>query len=588
MFWNFFVIFNCLLTDKKVYENAICLLNILGDSNTDSKSYVDLELKCDLETLNSAISKFLERHNTTIEELKQDFLDNKLDKFDVLREDFQKIKMLHFKEPSDALVKVNLSSKLPQWFDTLNDDQKKICSRIYELWGTYYKKYETLEDNQKDTYLKFDGNFFVLGGRFNEMYYWDTYWIVIGLVACDLEDEAFNLIKSFVNIIESKGFIPNGTRKYYLNRSQPPFFPHMLFYLYENTENQKIRNFILSKGLDAAIEEHRFFMKVKVTGEETENTFNVYKVHSDKPRFESYKDDLKTYKNSNYNENIYSNIATAAESGWDFSSRWLIDDNLLHTNDIINIVPVDLNAIVLRNEQIIHYFLNIKSNIKGYLLSTYFARQYRDVINCRLTAINNFLWNKNENVWNDFNTKTKKFTDKKFYISNLYPLFWMKDVSKNTIYSILYKYKQELFGFIGGIPVSGKSENEQCNQQWDYPNVWAPYTQLFIEFLLKSDEKELALHAARSFYLSVKDKFLNSGYFFEKYNCENLGKQGDGGEYAVVNGFGWTNGTIVWLIKTFNKELDIEFDHKESYEKIVKYLENKLQTQNEHTETTSN
>ncbi|KKO74137.1 hypothetical protein AAJ76_111000425, partial [Vairimorpha ceranae] len=139
MFWNFFVIFNCLLANEKVYENAICLLNILGDSNTDSKSYVNLELKCGFKTLNSAISKFLERHNTTIEELKQDFLDNKLDKFDVLREDFQKIKNLHFKEPSDALVKVNLSSKLPQWFNTLNDDQKKICSRIYELWGTYYK-----------------------------------------------------------------------------------------------------------------------------------------------------------------------------------------------------------------------------------------------------------------------------------------------------------------------------------------------------------------------------------------------------------------------------------------------------------------
>ena len=127
MFWNFFVIFNCLLANEKVYENAICLLNILGDSNTDSKSYVNLELKCGFKTLNSAISKFLERHNTTIEELKQDFLDNKLDKFDVLREDFQKSKCFILKSLLMRLLKLIFRQNYPNGLTHLMMIKKKFA-----------------------------------------------------------------------------------------------------------------------------------------------------------------------------------------------------------------------------------------------------------------------------------------------------------------------------------------------------------------------------------------------------------------------------------------------------------------------------
>jgi alpha,alpha-trehalase len=66
------------------------------------------------------------------------------------------------------------------------------------------------------------------GGRFKEAYYWDTYWIVKGLIACDLLDSAQRIVDNFILVIKKYGFIPNGFRLYYLNRSQPPFFSLMV------------------------------------------------------------------------------------------------------------------------------------------------------------------------------------------------------------------------------------------------------------------------------------------------------------------------------------------------------------------------
>lgn len=78
------------------------------------------------------------------------------------------------------------------------------------------------------------------GGRFQESYYWDTYWIVIGLITCDLLDTAEGLIENFIMSIEKYGFIPNGCREYYLNRSQPPFFALMVSSLVQAFRDKKL------------------------------------------------------------------------------------------------------------------------------------------------------------------------------------------------------------------------------------------------------------------------------------------------------------------------------------------------------------
>lgn len=77
--------------------------------------------------------------------------------------------------------------------------------------------------------------FVIPGGRFRELYYWDTYWIISGLLLCDMQKTARGIIENFIYIVKKNGFIPNGSRKYYLQRSQPPLFITMANSYYEKT-----------------------------------------------------------------------------------------------------------------------------------------------------------------------------------------------------------------------------------------------------------------------------------------------------------------------------------------------------------------
>lgn len=90
-----------------------------------------------------------------------------------------------------------------------------------------------------------DGRLIIVpGGRFQECYYWDTYWIIKGLLACEMLDTAFSLIENFILVIQKYGFIPNGFRQYYLNRSQPPFFALMV---------QEVAQALKNRGLSERI-----------------------------------------------------------------------------------------------------------------------------------------------------------------------------------------------------------------------------------------------------------------------------------------------------------------------------------------------
>ncbi|WUR04682.1 trehalase [Vairimorpha necatrix] len=575
MYWKIIYFITLILgtiVNSETYQDVICLLNFF-DKSKDLKYNVDLELSCNLEELEMAKQEILTKHQTNIKTIKKTFLKDGIKSIQHLEEDVEILKKKYFYQAIDSLESVDITTDVPEWILSLEGIQKIMCCRVFKLYKEYFKKYKHLEDSDQNTFIKFDGIICVLGGRFNEMYYWDTYWIIVGLLECDMENEAFDLIKSFVSIIKNLGFIPNGTRKYYLNRTQPPYFTHMLNAIYNKTSNSEIKEFIINQGLDAALIEYDFFMsKRSVTFKN--HTLNLYKVTKNTPRIEVYKYDLMTFVESGKNKDIYSNLASGAESGWDFSSRWLLDGKNLHTIDIINIIPVDLNSIMLRNEIIFVKLLRerkLTEDVCNKIKSLEMA-----ILN-RKKAMNDILWNNKEKTFNDLNIKNKKYTNSRFYISNIYPLYWNSDIKPLEKYSILLKYKKELFGYEGGIPVSGEYDGNITGHQWDFPNAWAPCTQLFIDFLLKNNERTMALHVAKSYYMSVKKQFIESKLFFEKYNCLFLGEEGKGGEYPVQNGFGWTNGTLIYIIKIFKTELEEEFDHMGSYNKISDYLTKKVE-----------
>lgn len=574
------------------YSDILFAVNFIIYKSQDSKRFVDMFLTRNFEEIACDFRKLLKEHEINLNHLKESFLLNGLSPEDhvslLFKQDLVKFVSRNFQEKETQLASSEVN--LPNWEDSLNitDRQRKALGLIGDLWSKYSKRNLSL-DEDRDTQIKIDGRFFIPGGRFTEMYYWDSYWILIGLLEFNMEDCAFDLIKGFTQLIKRFGYIPNGTRTYYLGRSQPPYFCQMLYRMYLNTNHQEIINYILTEALDQACTEYEWFM----TNRRVDPTLidggvlNRYFSDSKIPRPESYKEDIKTYMECTEEDKqtLFSNIWAACESGWDFSTRWFSNGRNMSTIDTINIIPVDLNALMLENERIITYLCHERMNLLRVedkktqsIIDSLSLNRVR-----RWESIQRWLFNDDLGCWCDLNIKTNTHTTSRFYFSNLTPLFYSSELlrdRRNLAYKILLKYSNDIFKNPGGVPSSGSLPNDHKQlhklEQWDFPNTWAPHVQMLTEFLMNIGEDKLAFHVAKSFMSSVMPKDAPVEKFLEKYDCSDADKKAGGGEYEIQEGFGWTNGTVVYLIKMFGARLDDDSSHEASYNEIIHYLRNKV------------
>lgn len=169
------------------------------------------------------------------------------------------------------------------------------------------------------------------------------------------------MISNMFALVEAYGFVPNGGRVYYLNRSQPPMLTQMCVvyfeYLMAEGEEEAAMAF-LSSALPILEEEHTFWMDThvaEVTVEGKNYTLNRYNAHCSFPRPEGYAEDVETATEAGVQQplepnQLYVDLASGAETGWDYSSRWFADHVSLTTIEASSLLPVDLNAILFRNE----------------------------------------------------------------------------------------------------------------------------------------------------------------------------------------------------------------------------------------------
>nr|XP_027205394.1 probable trehalase [Dermatophagoides pteronyssinus] len=205
---------------------------------------------------------------------------------------------------------------------------------MVKMWKYLYRRVNPNFDSECHTLISLPRPFIVPGGRFIEIYYWDSYWIVLGLIASGLLSVVRDSLINFFYMVERYGFIPNGSRVYYLDRSQPPLLSSMLRAYYHVSEDL---DFVI-EHLPLIEREYNFWMN-SLGGHVVELTDEDGKVHLlnrhysilGEPRPESYRMDLlvgevfeKKYSNDEaVKAEFYRSIRAAAESGWDFSSRWL-------------------------------------------------------------------------------------------------------------------------------------------------------------------------------------------------------------------------------------------------------------------------
>jgi alpha,alpha-trehalase len=383
----------------------------------------------------------------------------------------------------------------------------------------------------------------VPGGRFREVYYWDSYFTMLGLEQAGRGDLVDAMLDDFASLITRFGHVPNGNRTYYLSRSQPPFFSHMVALAAERRGPQ-----VYAQYLPQLRREHAYWMageqglrpntaSRRVVALPDGTRLNRYWDDLDTPRPESYLQDLQTAEEAPQRSpaQVYRDLRAAAESGWDFSSRWLGDRRSLSSIRTTSMIPVDLNSLLFHLEMSIAKGCELTSNPPG-------AREFTLRAAQRAQGIERHLWNE-AGYYDDYDWERAELRQGPT-AAMLYPLF-VGIASGEHAQRTTQSAQAQLLGR-GGLGTT----TYVTGQQWDAPNAWAPLQWIAIVGLRRYAEAELARRIGTSFLANVSGHYATSGKLVEKYDVDE-GHGGGGGEYPLQDGFGWTNGVISRLLDLY-------------------------------------
>lgn len=425
------------------------------------------------------------------------------------------------------------SPPIPQGLD--------LKAHIAALWPILTRPALTPEPGSSA--LAMPAPYVVPGGRFREIYYWDTYFTMLGLKADGQDVLVESMLENFEALVAAHGHIPNGARTYYLSRSQPPFFALMVG-LSDHTDAASRRT-----QLSAMQGEYAFWMKgadcVAATGAcdhvvrmPDGALLNRYWDARDTPRDESWAEDVATAREASDRPatEVYRDLRSGAESGWDFSSRWFDDPQNIATLHTTEIVPVDLNSLLWTLER------TIAAHCRA-LAERACVRDFDRRAGARKRAMNRYLWSASERRFGDWDRRTGRMTSS-VSAAGLYPLFtgWANRAQARET----ARQTEAVLIAPGGL----RTTNLTTGQQWDAPNGWAPLQWVAIAGLERYGHRATAESIAMRWLGTVDRVYRETGKMLEKYDVEEQ-RPGGGGEYPLQDGFGWTNGVTRVLLDRY-------------------------------------
>jgi len=434
----------------------------------------------------------------------------------------------------------------------------------------------------------------VPGGRFNEMYGWDSYFIILGLEADHREALAKGMVDNFLFEIEHYGAVLNANRTYYLTRSQPPFLTSMIRAVYENPASfpatpagRTAAKAWLDRAYTLAEKDYTTWTRPEhaagTTGLARYFDYGVGPVPEMADDSTYYPDVIRwliahpkeggdgfLLKASEHpdaaeaarlkltscdvrasvvcdrawaagyrlSRDFYIGDRAMRESGFDPSFRFGPFSGATH-----HYAPVCLNSLLYRYERDLEHVAHLLANPKDALRWDHRAK-------VRATAIQRYLWRPNEGVFADFDFTHAKASSYA-YISSLYPL-WAGVATREQAAEIVKKLN--LFERPGGLSMS----NTQTGTQWDEPFGWAPTNWIAVAGLDAEGFHTDAARIARAFDSSVDAGFARDGTIREKYNVVsgNSDVQVNTGYKVNVIGFGWTNGVYLKMKEVMNKPVN--------------------------------
>jgi putative CocE/NonD family hydrolase len=425
-----------------------------------------------------------------------------------------------------------------------SDLRQDVRAHIDSLWPVLTRGPDP--SGPYSSLLPLPNPYIVPGGRFKEVYYWDSYFTMLGLEESGRHDMAVAMVNNFADLIDRFGHIPNGNRTYYLSRSQPPFFAAMVE-LVAARDGEKT----YTRYLPQLAKEYAFWMEGadqltkgaahrRVVRLADDTLLNRYWDDQATPREESYREDVETARASGRPvEEMYRNLRAAAESGWDFSSRWFADGQHLATIQTVKVLPVDLNSLLYQLERTL---------AKSYALAGQReqAKELQQRADARKAAMQRYLWDKRQGVFVDYLWEEGRASDA-VTAAALYPLYFGvadRKQAEQTAAAV----KKTLLAPHGLLttPIS-------TGQQWDAPNGWAPLEWIAIKGLRDNGQDELARTIAQRWIAKNIAVYRATGKLVEKYDVTGNAAAG-GGEYQLQDGFGWTNGVLRKLLVLYPQE----------------------------------
>ena len=442
----------------------------------------------------------------------------------------------------------NLSSFVHEYFNEPSEvstgyksnKDSSVKGHIEMLWDVLTR--QPVKTN--DSLVFIPHSYIVPGGRFREIFYWDSFFTMLGLQVSNRVDMIQNMIDNFSYLIDTIGYIPNGNRSYFIGRSQPPFFACMVQLLAE----EKGKN-ILINYLPQLEKEYHFWMKGSDVLDDDNTSvnrvallpdgsiLNHYWDENNFPRPEAYKEEIELTKSSRDKEITYRHLRAACESGWDFSSRWFKDGKDFSTIHAADIIPVDLNCLLLNLEKTIAEAYDLLGNKK-------YVEKFITLAAKRKDAIDKYCWNEEKGFYFDYDQIT--FSQKNsLTLAAVFPLYFgvASQAQADKVSDKIERHFLQPGGLI--------TTTETTKQQWDAPNGWAPLQWIAIIGLKNYQHHELAKEIAKR-WMNINEKvYHNTGKMMEKYNVMATDLLAGGGEYKTQDGFGWTNGVYLALGNIF-------------------------------------
>lgn len=345
---------------------------------------------------------------------------------------------------------------------------------------------------------------------FNEMYYWDSYFMVQGMFDAEHKKLVLGILENLLYLQQRFGVIPNASRMYLMGRSQPPFLTSFIFDVYDAYKMDKKW---LQKAIAVAQDEYK----------------TVW-MGTAKPNHRSVYQGLSRYYDINYLHDL-----AEAESGWDMTPRF--------NRKALNYLPVDLNALLYKYEMDFARAAEIAGDKRA-------AGEWKTAARHRKQTMDTLMWSNLRGLYFDYDYVKEK-RGSVASLAAFYPLWvgMVDDAQAKQLVKALRRFEHK-----GGLATT---DTQQLNQmvpgkmptQWAYPNGWAPLQYLIIQGLRRYNYHADANRIAKKWLKTNLDWFVQNGVFLEKYNVVQPNKPPMKGVYPSQTGFGWTNAVFERLCK---------------------------------------